>query len=299
MTLFEQSAPRPVAADSEWLVPFDGSLTAADLVTRAPGKSMGNRRKLKKLREQLLPVQEELYACKYYSVLCVFQALDAAGKDSTIREVFEGLNPNAIRQAAFKRPSRVELEHDFLWRTTLELPRRGEIGVFNHSHSEEVLTVRVHPEYLDAQFPGGVPEPEQLWAARYQAIREHERHLAASNVVIVKFWLNVSPQEQAQRFLDRIDEVDKRWKFSAHDVYESSFRQAYDEAVLDMLNATSRPWAPWFVIPADDKPFMRQQVASIVLQAMKGLPLAYPQPDVEDDTEMQRIAEQLREKLNS
>ena len=299
MTLFEQSAPRPVATDSEWLVPFDGALTAADLVAKAPGKSIGNRRKLRKLREQMLPVQEELYACKYYSVLCVFQALDAAGKDSTIREVFEGLNPNAIRQAAFKRPSRVELEHDFLWRTTLELPRRGEIGVFNRSHYEEVLSVRVHPEYLDAQFPGGAPKPEQLWPARYQAIREHERHLAASNVVIVKFWLNVSPEEQAQRFLDRIDEADKRWKFSAHDVYESGFRQAYDEAVLDMLNATSRPWAPWFVIPADDKPFMRQQVASIVLKAMKDLPLAYPQPDVEDDTEMQRIAEQLREKLNS
>ncbi|MBT8063249.1 MAG: polyphosphate kinase 2 family protein [Xanthomonadales bacterium] len=272
-------------------------MRAGDLVTRAPGNKIGNRRKLNKIREQLLPVQEELYACKYYSVLCVFQALDAAGKDSTIREVFEGLNPNAIRQAAFKRPSRVELQHDFLWRTTHELPRRGEIGIFNRSHYEEVLSVRVHPEYLNAQFPGGAPETEQLWPARFQAIREHERHLATSNVVVMKFWLHVSPAEQAQRFLDRMNEPDKRWKFSAHDVYESGFRQQYDEAVLDMLNATSRPWAPWFAVPADDKRYMRQQVAAIVLKAMQGLPLAYPQPDVEDDAEMQNIAEHLREKL--
>lgn len=299
MTLFEQAAPRPVAADSPWMVPFDGSLRREDMHSGAKHKGTGHKRKLNKIREHLLTVQEELYACKYYSMLCVFQALDAAGKDSTIREVFEGLNPNAIRQAAFKAPSRIELEHDFLWRTSLELPRRGEIGLFNRSHYEEVLTVRVHPEFLNAQFPGGVPDLEQLWQARYQAIREHERHLAASNTVIVKFWLHVSPQEQAQRFLDRIEEQDKRWKFSARDVYESGFREAYDEAVLDMLNATSRPWAPWFVIPADDKPYMRQQVASIVLTALQGLPLDYPQPDVEDEAEMQSIAERLREKLKS
>jgi polyphosphate kinase 2 (PPK2 family) len=162
-----------------------------------------------------------------------------------------------------------------------------------------VLTVRVHPEYLGAQYPGGVPDPEKLWPVRYQAIREHERHLAIANTVILKFWLHVSPEQQARRFLDRINEEDKRWKFSSRDVDEAGFRSAYDEALLDMLNQTSRPWAPWFIIPADDKPFMRHQVATIVHQAMAGLPLEYPQPEVGDNSEMEDIAQRLRQQLKN
>lgn len=297
MKLFESLSPRAVSTDSAWLAPFDGSLKPDGLVSSQarPGMGIGNR--LKKARKQIEPLQEALYAGKQYSVLCIFQALDAAGKDGTIREIFSGLDPAGVRVASFKRPTPLELAHDFLWRTTRQLPARGEIGIFNRSYYEEVLSVRVHPKYLASQYPGGVPELEELWPARYQAIREHERHLAVSNTLILKFWLHVSPAEQAQRFLDRINEEDKRWKFSSHDVFEAGFRQDYDQAVLDMLNQTSRPWAPWFVIPADNKPYMRQQVASILQQALSDLPLQYPQPDVEDSSEMDEIAQRLQQQL--
>ena len=148
-------------------------------------------------------------------------------------------------------------------------------------------------------WPRGVPDPEILWPARYQAIREHERHLASGNTLILKFWLHVSPQEQAQRFLDRINEEHKRWKFSSQDVAEAGYRTAYDKALLQMLNETSRPWAPWFVIPADHKPFMRYQVAEIVHQALGGLPMDYPQPDAEDSSEMEEISKRLGQQIKS
>ncbi|NIP19317.1 MAG: polyphosphate kinase 2 family protein [Xanthomonadales bacterium] len=301
MSLFEDSGVQPgaVAVDSPYQAPFDGSLALVDLPTRAPRTGVGNRAKLRKVRDQLGNVQEALYAGRQYSVLCIFQALDAAGKDGTIREVFQGLDPSGVKVASFKRPSARELAHDFLWRTSRELPGRGRIGVFNRSYYEEVLVVRVHPEFLAAQYPMGSPEPEGLWPMRYRAIREHERHLAAASTVILKFWLNVSPEEQARRFLDRIEESDKRWKFSARDVYEAGHRAEYDAAALDMLNETSRPWAPWFVIPADDKPFMRLQVARIVLHALQALPLEYPRPDVADSAEMDGIADRLRDQLKS
>jgi PPK2 family polyphosphate:nucleotide phosphotransferase len=297
VSLFEDSAmqPRSVAVDSPFLVPFDGRLAAGDLVSRAPRTGVGNKARLKKIREQLEKTQEALFAGKQFAVLCIFQALDAAGKDGTIREVFSGLNPTCVKVASFKKPSPRELAHDFLWRTTAELPGRGRIGIFNRSYYEEVLVVRVHPGFLDAQFPLGPPEPEKLWPMRYRAIREHERHLATANTVILKFWLHVSAEEQARRFLDRIEAEDKRWKFSARDVFEATHRAAYDEAALDMLNQTSRPWAPWFVIPADDKPFMRLQVARTVLHAIQALPLEYPQPDVQDNAEMETIAASLRD----
>jgi PPK2 family polyphosphate:nucleotide phosphotransferase len=299
MNLFEDSGmqPRSVAVDSPHLVPFDGSLTAADLVSRAARTGVGNRARLKKVRDQLEKAQEVLFAGKQFAVLCIFQALDAAGKDGTIREVFAGLDPTCLKVASFKKPSPRELAHDFLWRTAAELPGRGRIGIFNRSYYEEVLVVRVHPEFLEAQYPMGAPAPGQLWPMRYRAIREHERHLATANTLILKFWLHVSPQEQARRFLDRIEQQDKRWKFSARDVFEASHRAAYDEAALDMLNETSRPWAPWFVIPADDKPFMRLQVARTVLHAIRALPLEFPQPDVRDSAEMETIAANLRDQL--
>jgi len=297
MSLFEGQPPRSVTTDSRWLAPFDGKLKPEQIQSSVSRQGVGINSKLKKIRKQLEPLQEALYAGKQFSVLCIFQAMDAAGKDGTIREVFSGLDPAGVRVAAFKRPTPLELSHDFLWRTSLQLPRRGELGIFNRSYYEEVLAVRVHPEFLAAQYPGGVPETGPLWAARYQAIREHERHLATANTVILKFWLHVSPQEQAQRFLDRIEEEDKRWKFSARDVVEAGFRSDYDMAMLDMLNETSRPWAPWFVIPADHKPYMRYQVASIIHHALSDLPLEYPQPDVKDSSEMDEIAARLREQI--
>jgi PPK2 family polyphosphate:nucleotide phosphotransferase len=230
-------------------------------------------------RQSIRPDQRKLYAAKQFSVLLVFQALDAAGKDGVIREVFEDLDPGNVQVVSFKRPTERELRHDFLWRINLALPERGDIAVFNRSHYEEVLTVRVHPEFLDAQYPGPQPDAEALWPARYNAIREFERRLAASNTLILKFWLNVSPAKQAQRFLERLDNPKKRWKFSLGDVRESTFRPAYDEALRHMLNETSRPWAPWFCIPADDRWYLRWQVAEIVRQALAALPLTYPPVD--------------------
>ena len=291
--------PREAGVDSRWRAPFDGSLTAGQMLTSTGKSNKGSKSLLRESRQALQPLQQALYGNKQFSVLFIFQALDAAGKDGTIREVFEKLDPAGISVSAFKKPSKLELAHDFLWRTTLNLPERGRIRIFNRSHYEEVLSVRVHPEFLDAQFPLGPPAPETLWPHRFRAIREYERHLAVSNTLILKFWLNVSPQEQARRFLDRIEQPDKRWKFSARDVYEAGFRKKYDQAALEMINETSRPWAPWFVIPADDKDYMRSQVAKIALDAMQRLPLSFPQPDVESTEEMERIRQDLTNSLQS
>ena len=264
------------ALDSPWKIPYDGSLRAPPQVFAPPGDSADAKQRLEDARQNIRPYQRMLYAGKQYAVLLVFQALDAAGKDGVIREVFEDLDPVNVQVSAFKRPTEPELRHDFLWRTGKALPERGEIGVFNRSYYEEVLTVRVHPEFLDAQYAGAPPDPQRLWPARYRAIREHERHLAAANTLILKFWLNVSPAKQAERFLERLDNPEKRWKFALGDVRESNFRAAYDEALLQMLNETSRPWAPWFCVPADDSWYLRWQVADIIGQALAALPLRFP-----------------------
>lgn len=263
---------------SRWQVPFDGSLREPPREFAAPAQDADFTQRLDEARKAIRPFQRMLYAGKQYSVLLVFQALDAAGKDGVIREVFEDLDPVNVQVTAFKRPTEPELRHDFLWRTSRALPERGEIAVFNRSHYEEVLVVRVHPEFLGPQYAGAAPDPARLWPARYRAIREHERHLATANTLVLKFWLNVSPGKQAERFLERLDTPEKRWKFSLGDVRESNFRAAYDEALLHMLNETSRPWAPWFCVPADDSWYLRWQVADIIRQALAALPLRYPQP---------------------
>lgn len=262
--------------ESPWRVPFDGQLSEPPRRFTAPDGIDDCKKRLSKARKAIRPDQRKLYAAKRYSVLLVFQALDAAGKDGAIREVFEDLDPVNVQVSAFKQPTRHELRHDFLWRTAKKLPERGEIAVFNRSYYEEVLTVRVHPKYLDGQYAGTPPDPETLWPLRYQAIREHERHLATANTLILKFWLNVSPAKQAQRFIERLDTPEKRWKFSMGDIHESTFRPAYDEAVLHMFNETSRPWAPWFCLPADDPWYLRWQIADILGQAMAALPQEFP-----------------------
>jgi PPK2 family polyphosphate:nucleotide phosphotransferase len=264
------------AVKSPWRVPADGGLKRPPGSFAAPVEEDGWKQRLEETRKAIRPYQRMLYASRSHSVLLVFQALDAAGKDGVIREVFEDLDPVNVQVHAFKRPTEPELRHDFLWRTSLRLPERGEIAVFNRSYYEEVLTVRVHPEFLEPQYGGSPPPAESLWAERYRAIREHERHLATANTLILKFWLNVSPAVQARRFLERLDDPEKRWKFSLGDIRESNFRAEYDRAVMHMLNETSRPWAPWFCIPADDRWYLRWQVAEIVRQAMAALPLAYP-----------------------
>jgi len=207
--------------------------------------------------------------------------MDAAGKDSTIRAVMTGINPAGCQVFSFKQPSHEELDHDFLWRTTCRLPERGRIGIFNRSYYEEVLVVRVHPQFLDAQrLPHRMDLPT-LWSHRYEAIAAHELHLARAGTLVLKFWLNVSREEQARRFLARIDESSKNWKFSHRDVEERQHWDEYMAAYEDAVNATSKPWAPWYAIPADDKPFMRATVADVIVRNLEQLGLAYPTLDAE------------------
>jgi PPK2 family polyphosphate:nucleotide phosphotransferase len=268
--------------DSPWRIGTTASLAELPRQFNPPDIAPAEnefRSHLEEVRSQLKPLQKRLIASKQFSILLVFQALDAAGKDGAIREVLLGLDVGGIRVASFKKPCSVELAHDFMWRTTRELPERGQIGAFNRSYYEEVLTVRVHPEFLRGQYAGSPPDSEVLWPARYQAIREFEKHLAMSNTLVLKFWLNVSPQRQALRFLDRLEDDKRRWKFSSNDIVESDFRDAYDEAVLHMFNETSRSCAPWFCVPADERWYLRWQIASILLQALQALPLNFPEPE--------------------
>jgi PPK2 family polyphosphate:nucleotide phosphotransferase len=263
------------------LVPFDGSFDAHAAAT-APGKGKkGNRwKELLEPETQLLgDAQYRLFADGRYAVLLVFQALDAAGKDGTIRRVFAGVNPCGLHVTAFKQPSRRELAHDFLWRTTAHLPELGSVAIFNRSHYEDALVVRVHPELLAAQrLP--VPRSASFWDDRLRAIRDHERHLAEQSTVILKFWLNVSRAEQRKRLLERIQEPTKNWKFDARDLDERARWDDYLVAYEQCLNATSRPWAPWYAVPADNKHYLRLQVAKIVNEALASLGLDFPRADV-------------------
>ncbi len=269
-------------APSPYLVPFDGSFSVADAPTRPPEDAPGKkdcRKRLEALRKEMRGLQRMLYAHDHHAILLVFQAMDAAGKDGTIRAVMEGVNPAGCQVASFKKPSAEELDHDFLWRTARRLPERGRIGIFNRSYYEEVLVVRVHPGYLEYQrLPDGI-DLDTIWDERYASIREHETHLARNGTVVLKFWLNVSHDEQRERFLSRLDEPEKHWKFATGDVKERGHWPAYMDAYEAALNATSVPHAPWYAIPADDKPYMRLQVAEIIVETLKGLGLRYPEVD--------------------
>lgn len=284
-----------VAPESPWRVPFDGGFVLAESPSGPsdPPSKKQLKKELEALVEEIAELQRVLYADDRTAVLLVFQAMDAAGKDGTIRAVMSGVNPAGCQVFSFKQPSKEELDHDFLWRTTRRLPERGRIGVFNRSYYEEVLVVRVHPEYLGGQ---RLPEPldlDALWAERFRAIREQERHLAKNGTVVLKFWLNVGKEEQRQRFLARIDEPEKNWKFSGGDVRERGHWDQYMAAYEDALNATSRPEAPWYAIPADDKPFMRVQVATVVRDALQALDLRYPELDDADRAELGTFRAQL------
>jgi PPK2 family polyphosphate:nucleotide phosphotransferase len=264
---------------SQYLVPFDGSFRYTAMPTSPPAEAKGKkdlRRELNGLVKQLQKLQRVFYAHDHHSLLLVFQAMDAAGKDGTIRAVMSGVNPAGCQVYSFKQPSATELDHDFLWRTARCLPERGRIGIFNRSYYEEVLVVRVHPEYLQAQrLPDQAPG-EEFWEQRLSSIRDHELHLARNGTVILKFWLNVSREEQRQRFLSRLDEPEKNWKFSAGDVRERGYWDDYMQAYEQALAATSRPWAPWFAIPADNKPYMRVCVAETIVSTLESLSLNYP-----------------------
>ncbi len=284
------------AIKSPYLVPFDGSFGIAAAPTDPPEgtpKKGELKDRLEETVARLDDLQRRLYADDRWGVLLVFQAMDAAGKDSTIRAVLRGINPQGCQVSSFKQPSQKELDHDFLWRISRALPERGRIGVFNRSHYEEVLVVRVHPEYLVGQRLPRDLTPDDLWEERFQSIRDFERHLARNGYLILKFFLNVSREEQADRFRRRIDRPDKNWKFSRGDLAERALWKQYMDAYEKALNATSRPWAPWYSVPADSKPFLRHTVARIVEGSLNSLGLEFPALGEEERDELERLRDTI------
>ena len=249
-------------------------------------------RGLESLRDQ----QEKLYAQGTWALLLIFQAMDAAGKDSTITHVMSGVNPQGCQVSSFKAPSTEELAHDFLWRTTLRLPERGRIGVFNRSYYEEVLVVRVHPEILGAERLPPAVVSRRIWDERFEDIACYERHLRRNGVVVLKFFLHVSKEEQKRRFLERIDTPSKNWKFSAGDVREREHWREYMAAYEDMIRHTATPHAPWYVVPADHKWFTRLVVAAAIADTMKALDLDFPTVDRDQKKELQAAEAALRRK---
>ncbi|MGA2744984.1 MAG: polyphosphate kinase 2 family protein [Candidatus Sulfotelmatobacter sp.] len=225
-------------------------------------------------------LQDKLYAQNSWALLLIFQAMDAAGKDGIIKHVMSGINPQGCQVYSFKQPSDVELQHDFLWRTTRDMPERGHIGIFNRSYYEEVLVVRVHPEILKSQKTPPSLVGKNVWDERFEDIRGFERHMARSGTVIRKFFLHVSKKEQKRRFLARLDEPQKNWKFSAADIHERKYWDDYQKAYEEMIRNTATEHAPWYVVPADNKWFTRLVVSTALIETLESLDLAYPK--VED-----------------
>ncbi len=244
--------------------------------------------------ETLSELQRLHYASNRYAVLLIFQAMDAAGKDGAIRHVMSGVNPQGCQVFSFKHPSAIELEHDFLWRTTRHLPERGRIGIFNRSYYEEVLVVRVHRGILRSEdIPDAPHHDSKLWEDRYRSIRDLERHLHVNGTRVVKIFLHLSKEEQRQRFLARIDEPDKNWKFSPADIEERKFWKDYRKAYEECLGATSNNDSPWYVVPADDKENARLIVSQIVVDTLEGLKMHYPKTTVERAGQLQAIRADL------
>jgi PPK2 family polyphosphate:nucleotide phosphotransferase len=238
--------------------------------------------------------QQLLYASDQYAVLLIFQAMDAAGKDGAIQHVMSGVNPQGCQVFSFKHPSAAELKHDFLWRTTRDLPERGRIGIFNRSYYEEVLIARVHPEILRGEgLPTKVPNEKTIWHDRYRSIVNLERHLDRNGTRIIKFFLHLSKEEQRKRFIDRIDQPDKNWKFSLADIEERKFWKDYMQAYEKCLGATSTKRAPWYVVPADDKLNTRLIVSRIVLDTMEALNLSYPKTSAARRRELLTLRKKL------
>ncbi len=221
-------------------------------------------------------LQDKLYAQDNWSLLLIFQAMDAAGKDGAIKHVMSGVNPQGCQVYSFKAPSEVELQHDFLWRTTRDLPERGHIGIFNRSYYEEVLIVRVHPEILKSQKTPPKLVDKNIWDERFEDIRCFERHMARSGTVIRKFFLHLSKKEQKKRFLARLDEPQKNWKFSAGDIHERKYWDDYQNAYEEMIRNTSTEHAPWYVVPADNKWFSRLVISTVLVDTLESLDLSYP-----------------------
>jgi PPK2 family polyphosphate:nucleotide phosphotransferase len=253
-----------------------------DFDPQGPGRAashQGAKKFLKKSIEALSDLQERLYAQDRWGVLLIFQAMDAAGKDSAIKHVMSGIDPKGCQVYSFKRPSDEELDHDFMWRTSKNLPERGRIGIFNRSYYEETLVVRVHPEYLGHQkLPTELITP-RIWRERFQDINAFERYLTRNGFLLLKFFLNVSRGEQRRRFVERLDRPEKNWKFSLGDLAERARWRSYMNAYEETIRHTATPHAPWIVIPGDDKKFARTVVAAAVIDALNGLNLQFPTLD--------------------
>jgi PPK2 family polyphosphate:nucleotide phosphotransferase len=275
------SAFRLADHDPAWLPPQADDLTKKE--RRAAAEEL-----LASDQSALEAMQDTLYADDRYALLLIFQAMDAAGKDGTIRHVMSGINPQGCQVTSFKVPSAEELDHDFLWRTTRALPERGRIGIFNRSYYEEVLVVKVHPEILGGQRIPGAEPTKKFWAQRYESINAFEHHLVENGTVVLKFFLNVSKEAQKKRFLERIDDPTKNWKFSSGDIRERGYWDDYMAAYEQAIQATSTEHAPWWVIPADRKYVARAAVASIIADTISKLPISYP---VLPDDERAKLAD--------
>ncbi len=282
---------------SPFLVPFDGSFKLARAHTAPPDGAPAkkdNEAALASAIEAMQDLQQKLYAHDKYALLLIFQAMDAAGKDGTIKAVMSGVNPAGCQVYSYKAPTHEELDHDFLWRCWKNLPERGRIGIFNRSHYEEVLVVKVNPGFLAGQrLPRALKPGAAFWEERYESIREAERHWARNGVVVLKFFLNVSKDEQKKRFIDRIDDPKGHWKFSADDIKVRKDWDRYMSAYEEALRATSRPWAPWYAVPADSKSFLRRSVAEIIVATLQRLDINYPVVSEADRAAMLAIREEL------
>ena len=251
------------------------------------------KKQLKKNLDYLSEAQELLYASNKHSLLLIFQAMDAAGKDGTIKHVMTGVNPQGCHVSSFKKPSAKELEHNFLWRYMKQMPERGMIGIFNRSYYEEVLVVKVHPKFLEPQLLPGNVGSEEFWNSRYEDINNMEKHLTHNGTVILKFFLNVSKAEQKRRFMERLDNPEKHWKFSENDLVERGYWDDYMNAFETAINATSTEWAPWFVIPADYKWGMRTIVSQIITETILSLDLEFPEVSPEKEKRLQEARTHL------
>jgi len=260
----------------------------------------GYKKLLEEHVDELSSLQRLHYASNHYALLLIFQGMDAAGKDGAIRHVMSGVNPQGVQAFSFKQPSAEELEHDFLWRTTCRLPERGRIGIFNRSYYEEVLIVRVHPEILHSQgLPDELLDEQAVWKERYRSIVDLEHHLHQNGTRIIKFFLHLSKDEQRKRFLARIDEPDKNWKFSLADIQERKIWENYQEAYQECLSATSTNEAPWYVVPADDKDNARLIVSKIIIETLNGLGMSYPEVDQARRKELQSVRKLLMNEAES
>lgn len=280
---------------SDFLIKPD---TKIDLAKFDTGNTGGLKSKddakdlLQKNIETMTELQDKLYAMDRYSLLIIFQAMDAAGKDSTIKHVMSGLNPQGTQVFSFKQPSKEELDHGYLWRISKSLPERGRIGIFNRSHYEEVLVVKVHDIIKFQRLPEKFVD-SKIWKLRYKQISDFERYLYENGTVVLKFFLHVSKDEQKERFISRIDDSSKNWKFSAADVEERKFWKDYQKAYEDAISATSKKYAPWYVIPADKKWFARLAVSEIIVDTLNNLKLEYPKLSDEQIAQLKKSKEAL------